>query len=149
MVKPFSKETRLRIRLMGSNSIGRYTLIQGSGLIEFGKGSFCGEFCVFGVNSKIKIGENVMIAQAVTIRDTDHEFKSLSVPMKHQGITTSPVTIEDDVWVSHGAVILQGVTVGTGSIIAAGAVVTKDVAPFSIVGGVPAKVIGTRKDNAN
>jgi acetyltransferase-like isoleucine patch superfamily enzyme len=65
--------------------------------------------------------------------------------MKNQGIITTPIVIEDDVWIGHGAVILKGVTLGQGSIIAASAVVTKDVSPYSIVGGIPAKIIGSRK----
>src|SRR5690606_3728643 len=118
-----------------------YTLIQGSGEIYFGLRTFCGDFCVFGVNERIKIGNDVMIAQAVTIRDTDHCFNRLDVPMNLQGITTKPVTIEDDVWIGHGVSILKGVTIGSGSIVSAGAVVTKDIPPYAIVGGVPAKII--------
>ena len=57
---------------------------------------------------------------------------------------TSPIVIEDDVWIGHGAVILKGVTLGQGSIVAAAAVVTKNVSPYSIVGGIPAKPIGSR-----
>jgi len=86
-----------------------------------------------------------MISNFVTIRDTNHEFSSLEEPMRMQGIVSSPVHIEDDVWIGHGAIILKGVSVGTGAIIAAGSVVTKTVPAYSIVGGVPAKVIGTRR----
>ncbi|MBI5557979.1 MAG: acyltransferase [Deltaproteobacteria bacterium] len=85
-----------------------------------------------------------MIGPAVSIRDTDHVFSSTGIPMMEQGVDVSPVTIEDDVWIGHGAVILRGVTLGKGSIIAASAVVTKDVSPYSIVGGIPAKIIGSR-----
>ena len=85
-----------------------------------------------------------MIAQAVTIRDTDHCSDSLTIPMIDQGIVTTPVIVGDDVWIGHGAVILRGVTIGTGSIIAAGSVVRSDVPPFSIVGGVPARILKTR-----
>lgn len=145
IIKPFLwRDGRLSVRLDGGNNIGSYTTIQGSGPITFGKRSFCGEFCVFGVNDAITIGCDVMIAQAVTIRDTDHGFSEAARPMASQGIVTSPVVIEDDVWIGHGAAILKGVRVGTGSIVAAGAVVIRDVPPYSIVGGVPAKVIGSR-----
>lgn len=137
---------KLTIKFLGKNNIGSNVVVQGSGVIEFGKRTFCGEFGVFGVNDHIEIGDNVMIAPAVTIRDTDHEFRKLTMPMRDQGITTAPVYIKDDVWIGHGATILKGVTIGKGAVIAAGAVVNKDVPPYAIVGGVPAKVISWRKD---
>ena len=89
-----------------------------------------------------------MIAQAVTIRDTDHNFQRTDISMIEQGITSSPVVIEDDVWIGHGVTITKGVTIGKGSIIAAGAVVTKDIPSYSIVGGIPAKVIKSRLDES-
>ena len=64
--------------------------------------------------------------------------------MKNQGIHTSPIIIEDDVWVGYGAVITKGVTISKGAIIGANAVVTKDVPKYAIVGGVPAKIIKYR-----
>lgn len=85
-----------------------------------------------------------MIADAVSIRDTDHNHNDLNVAMINQGITTSPVIVGDDVWIGYGATILKGVEIGNGAIIAAGAVVTSNVAPYTIVGGVPAKIIKTR-----
>lgn len=134
----------LKIEFLGGNSVGRFTIIQGSGHIVFGRNSFCGAYCVFGVNREILIGSHVMIADAVSIRDTDHVFEEVSLPMVRQGIVSSSVVIEDDVWIGGGATILKGVHIGKGAIIAAGAVVTKDVAPYSIVGGVPAKLIRRR-----
>lgn len=149
IVKPFwnnmkKYNQRFQIILDGENKIGHGTVFQGSGILKFGKGSFCGEYCVFGFNESIVIGENVMIAQSVTIRDTDHVFVSTHVPMVRQGISIAPVKIMNDVWIAHGAVILKGVTIGEGAIVAAGAVVTSDVEPYSIVGGVPAKEISRR-----
>lgn len=140
------RESKLQVVLNDMNAIGHHTDIQGSATITFGKRSFCGAYCVFGVNDSISIGSDVMIAHAVTIRDTDHAWARTDIPMRGQGIVTSPVVIEDDVWIGHGAAILKGVTVGRGSIIAAGAVVTKDVPSYSVVGGVPAKMIRLRTD---
>lgn len=134
----------LQVVFRGKNKVGRGTEIQGSGIIEFGEGSFCGAYCVIGANSTVRIGKNVMIAQMVTIRDTDHVFKSRNKPMANQGIDSSPVFIDDDVWLGHGVTVLKGVTIGCGAIVAAGAVVTRNVEPYSIVGGVPAKLIATR-----
>ncbi len=136
--------SHLKVSLEGDNQIGRYTIFQGSSKIYFGEGTSCGDFCIFGCNEMINIGKNVMIAAHVSIRDTDHQFADISLPMKSQGIVTSKIIIEDDVWIGHGAVILKGVKIGKGSIIAAGAVVTKNVENYTIVGGVPAKVIRSR-----
>lgn len=87
-----------------------------------------------------------MIADMVTIRDTNHRFDHISIPMVEQGISTASVIIKDNVWIGYGAAILAGVTVGEGAIVAAGAVVTRDVKDFSIVGGVPARPISHRSD---
>lgn len=118
--------------------------IQGFGTLELGQYSYISSFCVIGVNEYISIGKNVMIADGVSIRDTDHNFTDLSVSMLHQGITTSPITIKDNVWIGYGAVITKGITIESGAIIGANAVVTKDVPQNAIVGGVPAKIIKYR-----
>ena len=149
IVKPFWNNAKkynqqFQVVLKGGNTIGHGTVFQGSGSIIFGQGSFCGEYCVFGCNQSIVIGENVMIAQAVTIRDTDHVFINTNIPMVKQGISVESVRIMNDVWIAHGAVILKGVTIGEGAIVAAGAVVTSDVEPYTIVGGIPAKKISQR-----
>lgn len=87
-----------------------------------------------------------MIAAYASLRDTDHVFDKTDIPMIDQGIKTAAIKIEDDVWVGHGAVILKGVTVGRGAIIASGAVVNRDVPPWAIFGGVPARQIGDRRE---
>lgn len=148
-VKPFHglagpRGTRLTIQLDRAVSIGAGTLFQGSGHFRMGARSFCGERCVFGCNAAITIGENVMIAQYVTLRDTDHRHDRLDIPMIDQGIVTAPIRIADDVWLGHGVIVLKGVTIGTGAVIAAGAVVTADVPAQAIMAGVPARQIGSR-----
>ena len=135
---------RLRIELAGGCRLYPNILIQGSGTFRLGRGSYVGDYCVIGVNGSVNIGENVMIAQSVSVRDSDHRMVRVDIPMAHQGIDVEPVVIEDDVWIGHGAVILKGVRIGKGSVVAGGAVVREDVAPLSIVGGVPARVIGSR-----
>ncbi|GAC23344.1 galactoside O-acetyltransferase [Paraglaciecola mesophila KMM 241] len=86
-----------------------------------------------------------MIADAVSIRDTDHKHDKIGVPMIEQGIVTAPVIIKDNVWIGYGVTILKGVEIGEGSIVAAGSVVTKNIPPYSIAGGIPSKVIKMRK----
>lgn len=91
----------------------------------------------------LKIGDNVDIAQEVNIWTEDHDYNSPS--FKSQ---VKPVFIEDYVWIATRATILPGVTIGKGAVVACGAVVTKDVPPLAIVAGVPAKIIGYRKEEA-
>ena len=134
------------------------TLRDGSKLIVNGHFSlFTGFFLLLGENARlelgsgyisyrsniscfdhIQIGNDVKISEGVTIRDSDdHQILYEGYKM------TAPIVIGDHVWIGLNATILKGVTIGKGAIVAAGAVVTKDVPPNSIVGGVPAKVIKT------
>ena len=89
----------------------------------------------------VKIGSHVNLAQGITVTALNHNFDDSEKRIDEQGVSTKPVTIEDDVWVGANAVILPGVTIGNHCVVAAGAVVTKDVPPHSLVAGVPAKVI--------
>lgn len=98
------------------------------------------------VYGPVKIGKNVMIGPEVAIYTHNHEHKAIEIPMIEQGYTESkPVVIEDDVWVGRRVLILPGVHIGTGAIVAAGAVVIKNVDSYSIVGGNPAKHIKYRE----
>jgi len=146
-IRPFfNAKTALNIVLKNNTNLKHDILIQGSGTLILGENSYIGSYSVIGVNDKIEIGKNVMIANAVSIRDTDHNFGDLSANMINQGITTAPIYIKDNVWISHGVVITKGVTIQSGAIVAANAVVTKDVPENAIVGGVPAKVIKYRNE---
>ena len=136
----------LSIKMYPSSRLTSNVVIQGSGKFELGQNSFIMPYCVISVNEKIIIGKNVMIADFASIRDDDHRFDNVDVPMIEQGMATSPIIIEDDVWIGHGAIVLRGVNIGTGAIVAAGAVVTKDVPAYAIVGGVPAKIIKYRNE---
>lgn len=94
--------------------------------------------------SKVSIGKYCSIAPNVVIVGSNHKFTEPRVIMKEQGVELKGVIIEDDVWISANATILDGVTVGKGAIIAAGAVVNKDVPQMTIVGGVPAHILKVR-----
>lgn len=87
------------------------------------------------------IGNHVNLAQGITVTALNHIFKDSSRRIDEQGVSTKPVVIGDDVWIGANAVILPGVTIGRHCVVAAGAVVTKDVPDHTLVGGVPAKVI--------
>ena len=109
-----------------------------------------GDFSNIGRNARlyqnITMGNYVMMGPDCVMYTKNHCYDSLDVPMCFQGETEEkPIVIGNDVWIGARVIILPGVHIGDGAIIAAGAVVTRDVAPFSIVGGVPAKMIGSRK----
>ena len=89
----------------------------------------------------VTIGSHVNLAQGITVTALNHNFADTSKRIDEQGVSTMPVTIEDDVWIGANAVVLPGVRIGTHAVVAAGAIVTKDVPPHSLVAGVPAKVI--------
>lgn len=95
-----------------------------------------------------EIGNCVMIAPNVAILNSTHNFDRTDIPMIEQGALryNNPI-IEDDVWLGRNVIIMPGISIGKGSIIAAGAVVTKDVEPFSVMGGVPAKLIKCRMNH--
>lgn len=89
----------------------------------------------------VTIGSHVNLAQGITVTALNHNFDDTTKRIDEQGIATKPVVISDDVWIGANAVILPGVTIGRHVVVAAGAVVTKDVPDNTIVGGVPATII--------
>lgn len=92
----------------------------------------------------ISIGSDCLLAPNVTVVSESHNFADATRTIRSQGETRLPTSIGDDVWVGASAVILGGATIGTGAVIAAGAVVRGHVAPYSVVAGVPARVIRMR-----
>ena len=116
----------------------------GSGrLVEIGDNSGIGINCLIPHN--IIIGKNVMMGPDVIILSHNHNFSRIDVPMNSQGMQEDLINIiEDDVWIGTRAIIMPGIKISEGSIIGAGSVVTKDVPPYSIVGGNPAKLIRKR-----
>lgn len=105
--------------------------------ITFGKNVFLNSGCKFQDQGGITIGDNVLIGHNVVLATLDHN----TCVSKRAELFAAPIVIEDNVWIGANATVTSGVTIGKGSIVAAGAVVTKDVPKYSIVGGIPAKVI--------
>ena len=98
------------------------------------------------LSGQITIGKDVMVGKDVIIMTTNHNFDRTDIPMNKQGFQKEePVVIGDDVWICDRSIILPGVHIGKGAIVGAGAVVTKDVPEWTVVGGVPVKVIKYRK----
>ncbi|MDE5601808.1 MAG: sugar O-acetyltransferase [Clostridia bacterium] len=111
--------------------------------ITVGKHVFINSGCCFQDQGGIEIGDKVVIGQQVVIATLNHDLS----PEKRANMLPAPVKIGNGVWVGAHATILSGVTVGDGAVIAAGAVVTKDVPANTVVGGIPAKIIKTIEEN--
>lgn len=117
-----------------------------------GENSQIGPFTVvFTGHYGVSIGDNVMIAPHCVIAGGIHEYRNLNLPMIKAGdFSKGPIIIEEDVWIGANCTITDNVTIGRGAIVAANSIVNKNVKPYSIVGGVPAKEISTRQDfNSN
>jgi acetyltransferase-like isoleucine patch superfamily enzyme len=114
------------------------------GYFELGHHSFIGCNAVLGAGGGIRIGNNVLIGQSVNIHAENHNYLDCNRLIREQGVSYAEVVIEDDVWIGSKATILTGVTVGRGTVIGAGAVVTECVPQFSVAVGVPARVVSTR-----
>ncbi|MCA9934924.1 MAG: acyltransferase [Anaerolineales bacterium] len=109
--------------------------------IKIGSDSLIGEYTVIRGQGGVTIGDRVYTSPFTQIIAVNHVFADPQRPFVEQGITAQGIVIEDDVWIGASAVITDGVHIGQGAVIGAGAVVTKDVLPYTVVGGVPAKPI--------
>ncbi|WP_247744032.1 acyltransferase [Shimia sp. R9_3] len=116
------------------------------GSITVGSNSFVGAYTILNGHGGLTIGDNALIAGHCHIIAGNHGFADLNTPMISQGVNCLGIHIEDDVWLGSGVRVLDGVRIGHGSIISAGAVVTQNVEPYSIMGGVPAKLIRKRTE---
>jgi acetyltransferase-like isoleucine patch superfamily enzyme len=111
--------------------------------IRIGRDSLIGEFNVLRGQGGITVGDRVYFAPLVQVLAVNHVYDDPNRPFVEQGITAQGITIEDDVWVGAGAIILDGVHIGHGAVIAAGAVVAEDVPAHTVAAGVPARVVRT------
>jgi acetyltransferase-like isoleucine patch superfamily enzyme len=123
--------------VQGNVSLGEHTSVQAySVLVGYGS--------METPSGPIRIGSNVRIAPHVMMIAANHVFANPDKPIRRQGLDHAPIVVEDDVWIGGRANVIAGVTIGRGSVIGAGAVVTRDIPPYSIAVGVPARVIRTR-----
>jgi acetyltransferase-like isoleucine patch superfamily enzyme len=117
-----------------------YTVVNnGVGDVIIGEKSFIGIGSV--VIGPVNVGKQVIVAQYVVMSGLNHNYESIELPIRKQGVNTRPIVIEDECWIGAHAVITAGVTIGKHSVVAGGSVVTKDVPPYSVVAGNPARVI--------
>ena len=127
-------------------ALGQHSVVESYSCINNAVGDVViGDHTRIGIHNTIigpvTIGNHVNLAQGITVTALNHNFDDITKRIDEQGIATKPVVISDDVWIGANAVILPGVTIGRHVVVAAGAVVTKDVPDNTIVGGVPATII--------
>jgi len=137
---------------IGNNvSIGPYTIIEATGVISnIGKGcsignnSGIGAFSFIGAAGGVRIGSDVIMGQRVSFHSENHNFDRLDMPIREQGISRQGISVDDNCWIGANVVFLDGAHVGSGSVVAAGAVVRGVFPSNSVIAGVPAKLIRMR-----
>lgn len=122
--------------------IDRHSHIMSPNKLKVGNFTHINRLSTLDARGRLTIGDSVSISHGVMIMTGSHDIETKSFAVRFL-----PITIEDYVWIGCGAIVLQNVTIGEGAVVAAGAVVTKDVPPYTIVGGIPAKIIGSRNKN--
>ncbi|MFQ5590085.1 MAG: acyltransferase [Phycisphaerae bacterium] len=114
------------------------------GVIEIGDNFRINRGCLISAHLRVSVGDDCLIGEYVSIRDNNHRFDDAAKPVGEQGYRSAPVSIGDDVWIGRGVAVLPGVTIGQGAVIAANAVVTKDIPALEVWAGVPARFLRRR-----
>ena len=140
------RRTRLDVMPFRKFKIGDRSMIEDFSTINNGMGDvLIGNNAIIGIGNVIigpvSIGNNVIFAQHVGILAMNHGYKDIHTPIRDQKCTYALITVEDDCWIGSNAIVTAGVTIGKHSIVAAGSVVTKDIPPYSIAAGNPARII--------
>jgi acetyltransferase-like isoleucine patch superfamily enzyme len=139
------------IKLGNNVSIGKYTTIECSGSLKsIGKGLIVGDNVgmgthgFFGCAGGIEIGSNTIFGNYVSLHSENHNYMNINIPIRLQGVSRKGIVIGNDCWIGAKVTILDAAHIGDGCIVAAGAVVRGEIPPYSVVGGVPAKIIKSR-----
>lgn len=146
--------SRRGIEIGDNVMIGPYSVIRASSLTNLGEGVRIGRdsamdaYSYIGAGGGVTIGDSVIMGQHVSFHAENHRYDQMDIPIRQQGITRKGIVVEDDCWVGSNAVFLDGAQVGRGCVIAAGAVVTGTIPAYSVVAGVPGRVIKTREQAA-
>ena len=145
---------------LGDNvAIGAYSIVRSTGVltklgvgVRMGRNSSIDAYSFIGAAGGVFIGENVMMGQHISFHAEDHNYSRVDCPIRDQGTRRKGIMVEDDCWVGSNVTFLDGVHVGRGCVIGAGAVVNGTIPNYSVAVGVPARVVGTRgpcgKDSA-
>ncbi|HBF21745.1 MAG TPA: acetyltransferase [Cryomorphaceae bacterium] len=140
------RRTRMDVLPFNAFSLGDYSTVEDFATVNNGVGEVhIGNHTRIGIGNvvigPVTIGNHVILAQNIVMSGLNHVYEDVHTPIHLQPVTTKQITIEDDCWIGANAVITAGTTIGKHSVVAAGAVVTKDIPPFSIAVGNPARVI--------
>jgi acetyltransferase-like isoleucine patch superfamily enzyme len=137
--------------LSGPVRIGAETVIERGaiispchGAVTIGERCFIGPYAILYGHGGLTIGDDVLIAGHTMIVPSNHNFAELDRPIREQGTTDRGIVVGSDMWIGTHVTVLDGVRIGDGAVVAAGAVVNRDVPSLAIVGGVPARVIDSR-----
>lgn len=138
--------TRMDLLPFNDFRIGAYSVIEDFCTINNGVGNvIIGNHSLLGMSNVVigpaTIGNNVILAQHVVISGLNHNYTDPETAISRQGVSVRPVIIDDDCWIGANAVITSGVTIGKHAVIAAGSVVTKDIPPFTVAAGNPARLV--------
>jgi acetyltransferase-like isoleucine patch superfamily enzyme len=138
------REGRLEIGAQTLLEPGVWITAPGSATVRIGSGSFLNLGVMVAAVERVEIGDHCMFANGCFVTDGDHRFDDPDKPVPWQGFTTKgPTRVGDNVWCGTNVVITSGVTVGERCVIGANSVVTRDLPPYSIAAGAPAKVLRT------
>ena len=145
------RRTRMDVLPFQPFSIGDYSTVEDFATVNNGVGEVrIGNHSRIGLGNVIIgpvfIGNNVILAQNIVISGLNHVYEDVTIPISNQPVKIARITIEDNCWIGANVVITAGVTVGKHSVVAGGAVVTKNIPPYSIAVGNPAKVIKQYND---
>lgn len=138
--------TRMDVLPFNKFELGSESTIEDFATVNNGVGDvFIGSRTRIGLGNVIigpvKIGNNIMFAQNIVLSGLNHVYEDINIPILDQPVTTSEIIVEDDCWIGANSIVVAGVKIGKHSVVAGGSVVTKDVPPYSIVGGNPAKLL--------
>jgi acetyltransferase-like isoleucine patch superfamily enzyme len=139
-----------RIELQDDVWVSRGSLIvAGRAEVVVGPATYVGHRCLMYGHAGIRIGRDVLLANDVQLICGNHTFARRDVPIRAQPTEGKPIVVEDDVWLGASAIVLGGVTIGHGTVVGAGSVVTRSLPPYSIARGVPAQVVGVRGEETD
>lgn len=140
--------SRVRMDVLPFNyfEIGRNSIIEDFSTINNGVGPvIIGENSLIGMGNVIigpvTIGNNIIFAQHVVLSGLNHNYENTDIPICRQDVTTNPIVVEDDCWIGANSIITAGTTIGKHAVVAGGSVVTKNVPPYCVVAGNPARII--------